>query len=129
MEWNEQHIIETSFLKIYIKIVNIGDDLLIAVRGGTREHIGCTVVSIPRPSLKDDGRNSCTSSVWNLVGHKDEEVCRRLAEAYCKITGKLIVCTGGIHAESLQAPQIEELISKIEKFIQIEIKNIKQEDI
>lgn len=125
MEWTGRHIIETSFLKIYVDITSIGNDLLIAVSGGIRPHIGCTIISVPRLSLKEGGKNSCTTSVWNLVGHKDEEVCRRLAEAYCKISGRLVVCTGGIHAENIQMSQIEELISKVEKFIQTETENIK----
>ncbi|MBQ6397572.1 MAG: hypothetical protein IJI06_05425 [Oscillospiraceae bacterium] len=48
-----------------------------------KPHIGCAVLAIPRPSLKSDGSMSCTSSVLNLSGHKDETLCRLLAERAC----------------------------------------------
>lgn len=121
MEWAERHTIETSFLKLYLEVKEIGDDLLLMVSGG-KAHIGCVAVAIPRPSLRENGGSSCTSSVFNLTGHKDEEICRRLAEAYCKMTGKLAVCTGGVHAAHMQPPQIQELINEVDTFIETNVK-------
>lgn len=121
MDRNKMNIIKTSFLDLCVECKEIGNDLLITVSGGTRPHIGCTVISIPRLSLSGDGKKSCTSCVWNLTGHKDEDVLRRLAEAYCKSTGKLVVCSGGIHVEDIASSQIKELISKVDEFIQVEV--------
>lgn len=121
MEWAERHTIETSFLKLYLEVKEIGDDLLLVVSGG-KAHIGCVAVAIPRPSLRENGGSSCTSSVFNLTGHKDEEICRRLAEAYCKMTGKIAVCTGGVHVGHMQPSQIQELISEVNNFIRTEIR-------
>lgn len=128
MEWTERYTIKTSFLNLHLEGKEIGDDLLLVVSGG-EAHIGCMVVAIPRPSLREDGGNSCTSSVFNLTGHKDEEVCRRIAEAYCKMTGKLVVCTGGIHVGQMQPSQIKELISEVNNFIQTKNKRSSRKDI
>lgn len=118
MDWNRQRIIETTFAQILIEMKWIGDDVLIIVEGGDTPHMGCVSISIPHPSLKGDGEQSCTSSVWNRTGHKEEAVCRKLSEACCKKTGKLVVCTGGIHVENIRPEQIEELMGKIELFVQ-----------
>ena len=58
----------------------IGEDLVLTLSGGEKPHIGCVVQAVPRPSLSGDGTISVTSSVINLTGHKDEFLCRRLAE-------------------------------------------------
>lgn len=120
MERIRQRIIETTFSQILLEIKYVGDDVLIIVGGGNKPHIGCVSISIPLLSLKGDGKQSCTSSVWNMTGHKDEAVCRKLSEAYCKKTGKMVVCTGGIHFDDVQPEQIEELMEKLDIFIQNE---------
>lgn len=116
MEGPGKYVIETSFSRVEVEIRQVGQDLLILVQGGDRPHIGCTVMAVPRPSLSGDGSVSCTSSVWNLPGHKDEAICRLLAEVWCKETGKVVVCTGGFHVENIRPAQIEELIRRLEAF-------------
>ena len=71
----------------------IGEDLVLTLSGGEKPHIGCVVQAVPRPSLSGDGTISVTSSVINLTGHKDEFLCRRLAENRCRETGKVVGCT------------------------------------
>ena len=43
-----------SFAEIEFEIEPIGEDILILIRGGDVHHIGSCVMSIPRPSLKDN---------------------------------------------------------------------------
>ena len=85
--------------------------------GGERPHIGCVVQAVPRPSLSGDGTISVTSSVINLTGHKDEFLCRRLAENRCRETGKVVVCTGGVHMDHITGEQIEELLKNIDRMM------------
>ena len=58
-----------------------------------------------------------TSSVINLTGHKDEFLCRRLAENRCRETGKVVVCTGGVHMDYITGEQIEELLKNIDRMM------------
>lgn len=95
-------MIETSFARLSVEIKYLGDDILIIAGGGDKPHIGCISVSMPRLSLRGNGEHSCTSSVWNMTGHKDEAVCRKLSEAWCKKTGKPAVCIGGIHLDHIR---------------------------
>jgi len=79
-----------------------------------KPHIGCAVLAIPRPSLKSDGSMSCTSSVLNLSGHKDEALCRLLAERACVSYQKTCLCTGGFHVDNMSAQQIQEVVQAVE---------------
>ena len=69
---------QLSFAGITVRITKVGEDYSILLTGGGKPHIGCTVLSIPRPSLTGDGSISVTSSVLSLTGHKDETICRYL---------------------------------------------------
>lgn len=111
---NKEITIKLSFTTILIKINKIGNDHNIIVEGGEKPHIGCTVISIPRPSLKGDNSISCTSSIFNVTGHKDELICRALSEKITKKYNSISVCTGGIHIDNITKDQTNEIISKID---------------
>lgn len=107
----EEKVIEEklSFTKITIKFTKIGNDYHITLAGGDRPHIGCTVLALPRPSLKEDGTRSSTASVINVTGHKDEYLCRYLAEKVSAAKNATVVCTGGFHVDNITEEQIEEV--------------------
>ena len=67
--------------------------------GGTFEHVGSVTVSVPRPSLLDGNRTSVTSSVINLLSHKEELVGRPAAEMLAVTLDRPIVCVAGIHGD------------------------------
>ena len=68
---------------------------------------------------------SATVSVLNLTGHKDEEICRYVAETITKETGAVTLCTGGFHVDGITTEQIEELRTVIremtEEFLEIPV--------
>lgn len=97
MEWTVVKKISTPDFDIEAGAAKIGEDILLYIQGGDKPHIGCTVMAVPRPSLSGNGERSVTSSVMNLTGHKDESICRMLAEDVCRTCGKTVVCTGGVH--------------------------------
>ncbi len=105
-----------SFTTIAISKIFMGDDILISVRGGDKPHIGTTVLAVPRPSLTGDGTVSTTSSVLNVTGHKDEDICRILAEKASKKYGVTVVCVGGFHIDGISAEQIKEVLEAIRNF-------------
>ena len=89
-----------TFTEICVEVRRLGDDYHILVSGGECPHIGCTVLAIPRPSLDGSGKMSSTASVLNVTGHKDEEVCRYLAEKV----------SAGIHMDGITKEQIAEIV-------------------
>ena len=116
-EKTEVITIALSFSEASLTVTSVGEDIHILFSGGDRPHIGCTVMAVPRESLTGDGSISVTSSVMNLTGHKDEAVCRELAEVWCRKTGRVTVCTGGFHVDNITAEQIAELMEEIAKII------------
>lgn len=108
----ERPIFNTS---IRLEVTLIGDDYLIAVSGGTKPHIGCAALAAPRPSISDSRRCSATSSVLNQPGHKDESICRYLAERVASSTQAVAACAGGFHVDNLLPGQIESILKLVEE--------------
>lgn len=104
-----------SFSSFDLRAQQIGDDLQILMWGGSRPHIGCVVLASPRPSLRGDGQRSSTSSVINRSGHKDEQICRTVAEQVAVATGRTVVCSGGFHVDGIQKSQIQEVQEAVQR--------------
>ncbi|AOT72040.1 hypothetical protein [Geosporobacter ferrireducens] len=96
-------------LHLKSSIVRTQDGINIYVGGGGKTHIGTTVISQPRPSLTGDGSRSCTTSVFNILGHKDDEIAVPIAEEICKHFNEVTVVTAGIHIEKATVIDIEKL--------------------
>ena len=101
---------------VQLDLYPVGRDLLAVLRGG-EAHLGCAVLAVPRPSLKDPEHLSCTSSVLNQVGHKDEVPCRQVAEALCVHSGKVTVCTGGLHWDGITSQQLGKVSQLMEEIL------------
>ncbi len=91
--------------QISCEVVQMGKDYTICVWGGDTPHIGSTVMSVARPSL-NSADVSVTSSVINGIGHKDEYVARKFAEAVAKKKNCTAVCTCGIHIDNITKEQL-----------------------
>lgn len=89
-------------------LVPMGQDLTLCVSGGDRPHIGSVVMSVARPSLTGQGVG-VTSFVLNGIGHKDEYVARKFAEALAKKYHCTAVCTCGIHIDGITEMQLKDV--------------------
>lgn len=105
-----------SYTRLTVQIASLGKDYQILLSGGDCPHIGCTVLAVPRPSLQSGNREmSSTASVINVTGHKDEQLCRYLAERIAAGTRAVTVCTGGFHMEHITKPQIAEVLEAVKE--------------
>lgn len=114
MEWIVEIKREVAGSDLKVSAGKIGNDICICLEGGSAPHIGCVVQAVPRASLTGDGSTSATSSVLNLTGHKDEFLCRKLAEKVCSRTGCVTVCTGGFHLDEISEEQIQDVMQVVE---------------
>ena len=96
--------------QIHATAMLIGDDLLVATWGGIKPHIGAVAVALPRPSLADPQITSSTSSVFTLLGHKEDEVVKMVSERLSARLEKNVVVTAGIHWDDLPEEAIEEIV-------------------
>ncbi len=76
-----------------------GKGINIFLGGGESPHIGTVVISQPRLSLRGNDAVSCTTSVFNLVGHKDDVLAIPLGESLCKQLNQVIVVSAGVHID------------------------------
>lgn len=97
----------------------IGQDLLIAIWGGEKPHIGAVAVAQPRPSLKDPRLTSATASVICLVGHKEDELAKAAAEILAATLNTRVVVTAGIHWDSLPPEGIQRVIKNSEILVDL----------
>ena len=105
---------QLGFSRLSVQVVRLGDDYQLTLWGGERPHVGCTVLAIPRPSLTGNGQ-SATASVLNVTGHKDEVICRHLAEQVARRSGAVVVCTGGFHMDNATPEQIHAVLGAAEE--------------
>ena len=92
----------------------LGDDLLIAVWGGTRPHIGAVGIAHPRPSLKDPNQVSATTSVYTVMGHKEDTVVQQVATRIASALNRTVVITAGIHWDDLTPDAIKTIVANTE---------------
>ena len=88
----------------------IGADVLVAIWGGEKPHIGAVAVAQPRPSLRDPELTSSSASVICLVGHKEDELVKATAEILAATLKTQVVVTAGIHWDNLSPEAIEQII-------------------
>jgi len=92
--------------------VRIGPDILVYVWGGERPHIGAVAAAQPRPSLADPAVTSATASVLAYVGHKEDDVAKRMAEAIAARLNANTVVTAGIHWDNLPADGVRIVVER-----------------
>ena len=88
----------------------IGQDLLVAIWGGEKPHIGAVAMAQPRPSLRDPEVTSSTASVFAYVGHKEDELAKATAEIIAATLKTNVVVAAGIHWDNLPPEGIQHVI-------------------
>lgn len=101
---------------VFCQIVPMGQDYTICVWGGDTPHVGSVVMSVARSSLTGEG-TGVTSSVINGMGHKDEYVARKFAEAAAMKHNCTVVCTCGIHIDRITKEQLKDVADVCERLL------------
>lgn len=83
------------------------DGILVQLIGGETPHIGSVVLTQPRPSLANPENLSVTSSVLNLLMHKDDQVAKPVAEMLAKNLNQVVVVAAGIHVDNASINDLE----------------------
>lgn len=120
MEWMPVNAVFTekmqNGLPVFAQLVQMGKDCTICVWGGDTPHVGSVVMSTARPSLTGSGVG-VTSSVLNGIGHKDEYVARKFAEAAAEKFVCTAVCSCGIHIDGITPAQLQEVSVVCDKLL------------
>ena len=105
----------------------IGRDLLVAIWGGEKPHIGAVAMAQPRPSLKDPEVISSTASVFSYVGHKEDELAKATAEILAATFKTNVIVAAGIHWDNLPEEGIQRVIKNSEILVEIILEKIVSE--
>ncbi len=100
----------------------VGDDLLVAIWGGDRPHIGAVSMAQPRASLRDPSKLSATASVFTYVGHKEDILAKPASETLASALNKKVVVTAGIHWDDMEEKGIKRVIKNCEILIGMIVK-------
>ena len=93
--------------QVQISAFSAGHDLVVIVSGGEKPHVGAVAISIPRPSLSNPEIVSSSTSVFALVGHKEDDLAKAMAGKIAASLNKKVVLTAGIHVENISADGIK----------------------
>jgi len=88
------------------RVAVVGDDLVVAVGGGERPHVGCAVLAIPYPAKGEAGGWSASCSVLTIPPHKEEPIARGIATRLAAGLGRVTVVTAGVHDDDIDAEGI-----------------------
>ena len=103
----------------------IGQDLLIAIWGGEKPHIGAVAVAQPRPSLKDPNVTSATaSSVFCFIGHKEDELAKAASEILAAALNTQVVVTAGIHWDNIDEKGVRQVIRNSEVLVDLILEKV-----
>ena len=106
----------------------IGKDLLVAIWGGERPHIGAVALAQPRPSLKDPRRTSSTASVLCVVGHKEDAVVKKASEFLSAALNTRVVATAGIHWEDLDEEGIRRIVQQVDSLVAYMAQHLRKDE-
>jgi hypothetical protein len=83
----------------------VGGDVVVAIGGGDRPHVGCVVLAVPSP--KGAAEHTPSVSVLTIPPHKEEPIARPVAETLCRRLGAAAVVTAGVHETGIDRSGIE----------------------
>ncbi len=98
----------------------IGKDLMVAVWGGEKPHIGAVAVAQPRPSLSpSNDQASATTSVICLLGHKEDTIAKSAAETLAAAMNRPVVVSAGMHWAQIDAAGIQKVEENADQLVSI----------
>ncbi len=109
---------------IEARVTFIGQDILVAIWGGDKPHIGAVSIASPRPSLKDPDITSATASVICLPGHKEDELAKSASQALASALNTNVVVTAGMHWDNLDEEGIRSVIQNSKVIVKLILEKI-----
>ncbi len=122
--WETEIATKTGSFDLEASILQIGEDLLVAVWGGEKPHIGAVSVAHSRPSLKNPENISATSSVICFSAHKEDDLAKAMSEVLSAVLNTRVVVTAGIHWDNISNEGIKKVIKNSEILVELILKAV-----
>lgn len=101
---------ETGSFDLEAAVSIIGNDILIAIRGGDKPHIGAVATAQTQPSIVNPNKKNATASVICFPGHKEDHLVKPIAEKVALSTGSNVVVTAGTHWDDIDETGIKHVL-------------------
>jgi len=105
----------------------IGNDVLVAIWGGEKPHIGAVAMAQPRASLRDPSVTSATTSVFCFLGHKEDALANAAATTIASRLKTQTVVTAGMHWDNLDEEGIRAVQANSALLVELIIKRVSSE--
>ncbi|MBC8342718.1 MAG: hypothetical protein H8E61_01890 [Bacteroidetes bacterium] len=92
----------------------IGNDVLVALWGGDKPHIGAVATAQSQTSIVNPDKINATASVICFPGHKEDRMVKPMAEKIALATGANVVVTAGTHWDDIDESGIKKVIQNSE---------------
>ncbi|HEX3010744.1 MAG TPA: hypothetical protein VHQ70_01740 [Syntrophomonadaceae bacterium] len=102
-------------INIKLNAVRMGKDLCVTITGGTCPHLGAIALGVVRQSLADSQKLSVSISVLTMVGHKEDDVVRMVANMLSSRLGKNVIVSCGIHLDEISVGEISIISNLVEQ--------------
>ena len=96
----------------------LGADVLIAVWGGTRPHIGSLAVSTSHPDRDPKKDRSSNILQFSFPGHRDEIIAQKVSERVAAALQRTVVVSAGIHVPDITPAGIETVLENTDLLIE-----------
>jgi len=100
-------------------VAELGQDVVVAVGGGQRPHVGCVVLAQPQPAKGDPARWTASCSVLTIPPHKEEPIARGVATRLAERCGRVAVVSAGVHDDQLDRQGIEDYLRLGEQLAEV----------
>jgi hypothetical protein len=100
-------------------VLPIGDDILVAIYGGDRPHIGAASMSQARPNLTEPSRNSATASTFCYPNHKEDVLTREVSTTLSSALCTNVVVVAGVHYDHIDKEGIGQVIQNSRTLTQL----------
>jgi len=101
------------------------EGLAVNLVGGEVPHIGAVAVSVPRFSLANPRRRSATTSVFTLVGHKEDELARPFAAELARTLKRTTVVVAGLHIRRASAADLARVFENAGRAVEVIVAKVK----
>lgn len=100
-------------------VAELGQDVVVAIGGGQRPHVGCVVLAQPQPAKGDPARWTASCSVLTIPPHKEEPIARGVAARLAERCGRVAVVSAGVHDDGLDRQGIEDYLRLGEQLAEV----------
>jgi hypothetical protein len=110
---------------VSLKAFGLYNGFIVHITGGDEPHIGGIAVGLPRPSTQDPSRVTANVSVISILGHKDDELARPIADRIARALNSIVVVIAGVHIHQASKADIDKILNNTNRAVEKLLAQIK----